>query len=196
MDQSSYEIGIAVRPLQGEVVSGDQAAAWRLQEGGLLTALVDGLGHGEDAHIAATECIAVISDLRNLPLVKILEECHRRLHGTRGAVVALACFEAQLHRVSVVSVGNVATLLAGIRKHRFTAAPGIVGQGDLGDPLVQSAEFVPGRDLLFMASDGMDEDLDSGGFSRALFPSLQSMANVLLQKGALATDDASLLVVG
>ena len=194
--ESVFDVGIALRPRPGKNVCGDQAASWSLNPHLCLAALVDGLGHGKAAHDAAEHCLTTIQAHCEQPLAIIVEHCHRRLLSTRGAALALACLDAMSYRVEVVSIGNIATVLVGGHRRRLLPTPGIVGHQAAKPPAVQSAEFVPGRDLLFMTSDGIDETLELEPFGRRLFPSLQGLAEMTLQRGAMPHDDASVLVVG
>jgi len=192
----SFDSGIAVRPLEGEEVSGDQAALWPIGQSALLVALVDGLGHGPLAYEASKKCLMSVESNRDKPLPAIVDACHEALAGTRGAAMAIACLDALNRTVSVVSIGNVLTLLVGGDKNRFLENPGIVGEATHSAPMVQTAEFVPGHSLLIMATDGIDQSHDLSSYRTNLFPSLQSMASMMLDRSALGNDDAGLVLVG
>src|SRR5439155_3811792 len=79
--------------------------------GGVLVALVDGLGHGQPASIAAKAAIEVLSQHPDHPVGELIASCHERLRTTRGAVISLASFDASRGAMTWVGVGNVEGVL-------------------------------------------------------------------------------------
>ena len=182
-------------PLTGESFCGDQARVWQLDNGNLLAALADGIGHGRAAHEAAQLCLDTISERRMLPLQEIFQRCNDRLAHSRGVALSLALFDGELQNVTYAGIGNISSTLVANGTKRLLNTYGIVGQSPLTSPLLQSLDFQSGRDLLFMATDGVSETLNYLRYRPCLFPSLQTMAEMVLLDGATGADDAGVVVV-
>jgi negative regulator of sigma-B (phosphoserine phosphatase) len=144
-----------VRPFPGETVSGD---AWCAapQAGGLLVAVIDGLGHGPAAAAAANRARDVLCGSSGTGLEVLLGQCHAALRGTRGAALTLALIPPR-GRLTWLGVGNVEAVIAragddGARES-LLLRPGVVGYQMPG---LRAAEvdFGPG-DTLVMATDGV-----------------------------------------
>lgn len=191
----SLEWGVAARPYPGETSSGD---LWLVKDfpDGVLVAVVDVLGHGEEAAAAARKAVAVLKQYAHEPLSSLVQECHRALLGTRGAVMSLASFSLSASTVTWLGIGNVEGVLlfadpdARPRRTSLVTQGGIVG-GDLpkGRPWV--VPLARGDTLMF-ATDGVRSGFAEGLTSR---DSAQQLADRILAKHAKGTDDALVLVV-
>src|SRR5438552_15393017 len=102
--------GVASIPLKGNTRSGDTHLVKCLPNG-TLVAVVDGLGHGEDAADAAAETIAAIEEDPTDSVIGILRRCNDRLQGKRGSVMTIAYFDAREKTLTGTGVGNVEGLL-------------------------------------------------------------------------------------
>jgi negative regulator of sigma-B (phosphoserine phosphatase) len=104
------EWGVAARPMPGETESGDQYVVQSLPTGALL-AVIDGLGHGAAAAVAARSAVATLRDHAQEPLDALVRRCHERLRQTNGVVLSVACFQAADQTLAWLGVGNVECLL-------------------------------------------------------------------------------------
>src|SRR2546428_2340476 len=91
VETSLIDWGAAALTLPGQSRSGDRQTVV-LFPGGALVAVVDGLGHGELAAVPAETAIEVLERHAREPVVTLIQRCHERLRGTRGAVMSLASF--------------------------------------------------------------------------------------------------------
>jgi anti-sigma regulatory factor (Ser/Thr protein kinase) len=98
------EVAILARPCQGETVCGDDAIALRTG-GEVLLAVADGLGHGPPARVASSAAMDVIAASPELAPAALLAACGPALHGTRGAVAAIARLAEDELRIA--GAGNV-----------------------------------------------------------------------------------------
>ena len=161
------EVGVFGRPYQDEPKSGDHA--WFLrEEGRLLVAVCDGLGHGPLARDASATAIGVFARQRGTSPRAIIEECHASLGPTRGAVMAVAALgESDAPTLDIASVGNIASELIEPRTtRRFGASSFVLGSSQRGwRPHVEVVPLPP-RAVFMACSDGIssraaiDEDLD------------------------------------
>lgn len=189
------EWATAGRPLPGEHVSGDQSIAVGIGDGGALFGLVDGLGHGPAAAMAARRAADVLTNARNERLEVLVQLCHRVLGGTRGAALTLARVDFVAGTLTWTGVGNVTANqvvkdVTGVQiRASARLAAGIVGYRI---PEIRPAQVVPIRagDLIVMATDGITEDhLDHIDFAG----SAAVIAEAILGKHAKETDDALVL---
>jgi len=189
------EWGVAARALPGESESGDLSLVKSVGNT-VLVAVVDALGHGNDAAVAARTAVSTLDRHSVDPLAMLLQRCHGALVGTRGVVLSLASFNPARATMSWLGVGNVeGVLLAGDPGARpgrtsLITRPGIVG---LEVPTLQPwvVPLTHGDTLIF-ATDGV-----RSGFAERLSVSdaPQSLANQILARDAKDTDDALVLVV-
>jgi hypothetical protein len=107
---SVIEWSAAEEVLPGESKSGDRYVVKNLPEGALL-AVVDGIGHGEDSAHFAELAAGVFNGSDARSLISLVRRCHKRLQGTRGAVVSLAWFSPADDTMTWLGVGNVAGVL-------------------------------------------------------------------------------------
>src|SRR5258706_150782 len=104
------EWGVAERALPGQTVSGDLHLVKPFADGVLL-AVVDGLGHGDEATIAAKIAITVLESHAEEPLTALVKRCHEALTSTRGVVMTLATLRPSDGQLTWLGVGNVEAVL-------------------------------------------------------------------------------------
>lgn len=200
LSETSMRVGplmieTAAIALEGELVSGDRACVSE-SDAGVLVSVVDGLGHGEQASNASTQACEVFRSGPSGSLAALVERCHEKLRGTRGAVVALAFFPAAAAEMEWLAVGNIEGALvrsaqrAGGRK-MIVQRPGIVGHR-LPALRTERLAFGPG-DTLMLATDGVErrlvQALAGGAAARG------DGAATLLAQFATGKDDALLVLV-
>lgn len=127
------QVGVFGRPYRDEPRSGDHACVHRGGER-LLVGICDGLGHGGPARAAAAAAMRVFAQNRESSPIAILEECHRTLGPTRGAVMAVAALgERAPETMDLASVGNITVELIEPRvARRFGATSFVVGSTQRG----------------------------------------------------------------
>ena len=191
------EIGVASSALPGQRESGD--LQWvRFVNGGALVAVVDGIGHGEEAAAAARVAVETLDRHAGQPLPELVRCCHDDLRGTRGVVMSVAHFDATHDMMTWVGLGNVeGVLVAGdhVVGRPYTSLVtrgGMVGSAAMGLPLVRPWVIpIQRRDTLVLATDGLHSD-----FGDDVTPSHspQHTANLLLERYGKKSDDALVLV--
>ncbi len=178
-------------PAAGETKSGDRAVVFANRSGALI-AVVDALGHGREASEVADIAVAAIEANAEDELPSVLLLCHRELRGSRGAVVALARFEAA-DTLSWIAVGNVKTLIMRAqfgRTQAFATATAHAGVLGMHMPPTRSGGLVlRSGDVLVMASDGViDVEMETGPWS-----SLGDAAARIVECNRVPADDAILI---
>jgi phosphoserine phosphatase RsbX len=179
----------AARALPGESESGDRALVLPRGEG-VLVAVVDGLGHGDEASLAAQLAIEVISEQPDEDLVEMVCRCHERLRRTRGAVVAVADVQPS-GSLRWTGVGNIEAVLVrddgGAREHALMFG-GVLGM-QVPRLRPSTLQLQPG-DWLILATDGI-----ARGFTSSLqLDEPQAAADRILERHADTRDDALVFV--
>jgi len=188
------EWGVASLTLAGEVESGDRHVVKTFPHGALL-AVMDGLGHGEQAAAAANRAVKVLQTLEIEPVVSLFKGCHERLRSTRGVVMSVAVFNAVDETMTWIGVGNVEGVLL---RADPTVVPGhkslVSRNGVVGSrlPLLEAAIVPVMRgDTLIFATDGIGSEFTQ---HLALGDGPQQLADKILAQYATRTDDALVLV--
>jgi anti-sigma regulatory factor (Ser/Thr protein kinase) len=181
-----------VRSMNGETQSGD---AWATRTDGDRTylLLVDGLGHGELAAIAAR---AAIKSFNEAPLSSpkpMLEDINRALRPTRGAAAAMVMLDRGARSVTFSGVGNVATWIDidGTRKGLASSA-GIVGAYQ--KPFKELRIDIESKALIVMHSDGLTSNWSLDPYPGLRTREVALIAATLMRDAGIHHDDASVLV--
>lgn len=161
-------------------------------EGGVLVAVIDGLGHGTEAAEASRAAAEVLTADPGAPILRLIERCHEEMRRTRGAVMSLCSFRSHIPVMTWAGVGNVeAELFRGGQGGRDVLASrgGVVGYRL---PPLRSADVpVSPGDLLILVTDGVRSNY---GARLPLDRSPQELADAILSRHQKGTDDALVLV--
>ena len=193
--QEVIEWGTAGQALGGGQESGDFHVVVPF-DGGVLVAVIDGLGHGPEAADAARAAARVLEGHVGEPVLALVARCHEELRRTRGAVMSLASFDARDSSMTAVGVGNVEVVL--LRANPRAARPheAILGRGGIVGyqlpPLRATALSVARDDTLIMTTDGI-----RSGFTTGLDVTRdpKELAASILAGYRTGSDDALVLVV-
>ena len=174
--------------------SGDRHV-FRTFEGGALAAVTDGLGHGEQAALAAETTSAVLEQNASENVIALVTNCHEKLKGTRGVALSLASFDFDQGLMTWMGVGNVegallrADSMCGHRDEYLLLRAGVVGSHLPG---LQAAvlPIFPG-DMLILATDGIESGFDQ---SRVRMQTPAKAAQAILAHHARGKDDALVFV--
>ncbi|MBI3029579.1 MAG: SpoIIE family protein phosphatase [Candidatus Rokubacteria bacterium] len=186
--------GVAARTLAGQEESGDRQAI-KLYPHGALVAVVDGLGHGDEAAAAAKIAVATLEAHPGESIIPLLRRCHENLRSTRGVVMSLASFNVREGTMTWLGVGNVEGILlrgdpaVSPRYESLLLRGGVVG-GQLPALYASILPVVPGDTLIF-ATDGIRSKLADHVASSDV---PQRTADTILARSAKVTDDALVLV--
>ncbi|HTZ52505.1 MAG TPA: SpoIIE family protein phosphatase [Spirochaetia bacterium] len=189
------DYGMAMSARDGEIVTGDRCVV-RAHPGGVILAVIDGLGHGGDAAAAADIAAQVVQTHPGLDIVDIVNACHARLRSSRGVVMTLVSITPGARILTAVGVGNVQGMI--VRRNDSADRPardfillrgGVVGH--LLPPLRPSVMQVTPGDLFVLATDGVSiEFMTEARFAQPP----EGIAERILGRHAVHTDDALVLV--
>ena len=182
---------MAQHALNGNRHCGDQGGYWQ-NDGKTTLCMIDGLGHGEYAEIAAKAALDYVADHRSEPLRDIFAGCDSAIRHTRGTAMGIAVVDKDAGSLTYVGVGNTRAMIVGEKTLRLRSSQGIVGGGYR--TLLPETVPLEAGDLVFMFTDGLPEALDVSGYDGALRTDLPRLAQKILQDWRRKTDDAMVLV--
>ena len=188
------DTAFATVPLPGQQESGDLSLIKRVGVG-TLVAVVDGLGHGQEAASAAHAAVGALERYAREPLSDLVRRCHEALVGLRGVVLGLGYLDPQAATLTWLGVGNVGGVLlradAGSRPARVTlvASAGFIG-AEQAHPMTRSVPLALG-DTVILYSDGIR---DGFADSVVLAQSPQEIADLVITRHIKGNDDALVLV--
>ena len=208
------EIGAVCVPYPGEEVCGD---GWQAQPdpSGFTLAVADGLGHGEQAHVAAMAALEVLRRRPGLAPAALMELAHAALRPTRGAALALVRLDLARGALGFCGTGNISAVAYGMgrptestpRRLTSTSSPsaptrasyqlvsrnGIVGHTMRG---TQEFELAWGENaMLILHSDGIGTRWDLDTWPGLANQPAVVIAAVLYRDFARRRDDATVVVV-
>ena len=178
-------------PIPGETSSGDGYVVLQRPLRTLI-AVMDGLGHGPEAHEATNSAIAAIAETPDVPLHILFESCDKALQRTRGVVMSVASI-AEDGQMEWLSVGNVEAVVVrsaqADRREAALARGGVVGWR-MPSLSVRALRLDVG-DLIVLATDGI-----RSGFASAVDPieSPEVIASRIMEQNGRGYDDALVVV--
>lgn len=204
-----YRWGAVNVPIEGGSVSGDgwalsdlpaprtvQQEVGEAYEGGLSAVVVDGLGHGTEAHDAAAAALSAFAASPGESLEELVGRAHEAMRPTRGGVLALCSVNPARGELRYGAIGNVAGMLL----QQGTSQRLLSHDGTLGTSLlppsarVASYPWLPGA-VLVVASDGLRSSWDPLAYPGLLAHHPAVVAAVLQRDYGRPNDDATVLVV-
>ncbi len=192
--EARWSFGGVNVPMGGTGPSGD---AWVVAaDHGAASFLIDGLGHGEEAAVAARAAVELFKQRPVTDPAKFLAEANAALIGTRGGVAAACVIDPDAGQLSFAGIGNITCqVISGEARQHLISRPGTIGtQLTLPRIPVRHHRWSPGT-MLVMNSDGI-----SDGWSPRAYPGLLGhdstvIAAALHRDFTRSSDDAAVLVV-
>jgi len=194
MNTPLIEWGIASLTMPGQSQSGDRHLV-QPYTNGLLVAVVDGLGHGEQAAAAADLAVTTLIKHAHESVIALVKRCHDALRETRGVVMSLASFNELDRVLTWMGIGNVEGLVLRAKGSPHSQNEYLLLRGGVvgGQFLSSSASVMPlmQGDTLVFTTDGI-----RGGFAKDLSASdpPKVMADRILAKYSKGSDDALVFV--
>jgi phosphoserine phosphatase RsbX len=187
------EWGVATFTPAEQTVSGDQYVVHPFPHG-VLVAVIDGLGHGQEAAVASKIAVATLEVYAHESVIALVRHCHKALTQTRGAVMSLASFNRVDETMTWLGIGNVAAVLCradpsvGPQREDLLLRGG--GVGYQLPPLSAAVIPVMAGDILVLGTDGLKND-----FADAIVTGEppQRLADRILAQYGKGTDDALVL---
>lgn len=188
------EYGVSKFVLPGQGKTGDHHVVCCSQNGTLI-AVIDGIGHGEEAADASKSAAAILGSFVDEPIISLVERCHENLRATRGVVLSLAFIDPGHGMMTWLGVGNVQGVLVradakkGNVQESLLLRAGVVGS--LLPALQATMLPIMQGDTLLFATDGVRSDFSTTLSARE---NPQRAADRILEQYRSGNDDALVLV--
>jgi serine phosphatase RsbU (regulator of sigma subunit) len=193
------QIAIAKRSYRNDPHCGDECVYWQ-SDGRIVLCVVDGLGHGQTAEVAAKAAVDYIARHFSEPLPTIFAGCSRAISHTRGVVMGIAAIDETEGTLTYAGVGNPRAMI--VRAHRaaslgrdtfhLTSSSGIVGR-HYRSLWPESISLNKG-DLVILYTDGIPTRMHVMDYDDGLRKDVQRLAERILRDWGRDTDDAAVLV--
>jgi negative regulator of sigma-B (phosphoserine phosphatase) len=190
VSQNKLEYFIVEKAL--ELVNGD-AAYISVEEDHLFICIVDGAGHGPEAHIIAQVCLDFIIKNNALTLSAIMSNLHEELRGTRGAVAIIGRLHYESREFCYVGTGNIFLRVFGAHSKREVTQEGVIGY-HIRTPKEKSIHLNTG-DILVLHTDGLSSRFNESDYPDILWDDAEKIANCLVDKFEKNNDDSTCTVI-
>lgn len=184
--------GASSRCIPGETLNGDTYVISHLSQSKTIAAVIDGLGHGKEAHIASNIIKEQLLLKSDLPLVELVKYIHQSARGTRGAVIAIVLIDTTNSKVTFTGVGNIEGFIRSESgKKGLISFGGILGH-NIRTPQIYEFPFLKG-DSLCLYSDGLNSRWNINDINWNEHP--QKTAEFLINNYSRINDDATVLII-
>ena len=184
--------GAASRSKPGENLNGDTYLVNHISASKTIAAVIDGLGHGKEAHIASQMAKEQLLLRPELPVDALMEHIHKGIRATRGGVVGLILADTENNIISFSGIGNIEGFLCSEgNKKNLLSFGGIVGH-NMRTPRVFDFPFFPG-DFVCLCTDGITTRWNSKELNWKEHP--QQTAEYILNHYSRQNDDATVLII-
>ncbi len=161
---------------------------------GVAVIMIDGLGHGADAAVAAEAAVECFHRRSTDDLVNLFQALDRELRPTRGAAIAIAHVDLQDRAVHFMGVGNISgILISGGKARNMVSHNGIVGHTMRR---VQQFDYPFAEDpTVILHSDGVGTRWQPMALIERGLTNPTAIAAQLWRSDARGRDDAGVVVV-
>ncbi|TNE47714.1 MAG: stage II sporulation protein E (SpoIIE) [Bacteroidetes bacterium] len=176
----------------GERVSGD-LAFFDMDDQWVFLAIIDGLGHGQEAHEVAKVAHEFLSESWNPDVVWTMNKLHEVLQKSRGAAAGLAAIDLTTDIMHYTGIGNTVIRRLGATSSRLVSKEGIVGIR-MRSPTEQQL-LLHHNDILLLFTDGVSDQFDLQDYPQLKVHSSQLVAKNIVRKFGSRFDDSTCLVL-
>jgi serine/threonine protein phosphatase PrpC len=190
IDNGAIDYFVAEKPL--ESVNGDIGFI-SVDEEQLFVGIVDGAGHGLEAHRIAQASRDFLEKNKDLALPDLMSGLHENLRGTRGGVAIIGKLDHKALQFRYVGIGNIVLRKFGNSLERAVTQDGVIGY-QIRTPKEKLMQ-ISGGDVLVMHTDGLASFFDVSDYPEILKDNAKMIANNLIKKFGKNDDDATCIVI-
>ena len=188
----SIETGFASRAKPGEINNGDSFLVHHFSPGRTIAAVIDGLGHGQEAFRASQLAHDQILMKPDIPLNALMQHIHKSLQATRGATIGILHINTTTGILEFSGIGNIEGFIISHKgRTNFLSYGGIMGH-NMRTPRVFNFEFNAG-DTACLLSDGITSRWKYEEIPWEGAP--QKTADYILHHFSRPNDDATVLIL-
>jgi anti-sigma regulatory factor (Ser/Thr protein kinase)/serine/threonine protein phosphatase PrpC len=187
-DCMEMDYGAYSRPCRGERLNGDVAMTEQ-REHLLMLAVIDGLGHGEQAHRVATAARDYLKNRWSQDVVDTMKKLHNELQGSLGAVAGIAVVDTRTGHARFSGIGNVSYRVFGPRNMRLHCAAGNLGH-QIRSPQAQE-HTLSEDDVVVIYSDGVRDRFEVDEYPQMRYQGAETIARTIVERFGKDHDDAT-----
>ena len=188
----NFNVSSSFKHFGHNIKGGDATLAVKHKDGFLL-AIIDVLGHGEEAFSLASNIVEYISNNLTTNLVNLMHDLHATFKCSRGAAINLAYINLKRQSCHSIGVGNTNTAIIGNRNWKGFSYNGIVGDRIPSTLAEQTTTFIPG-DLILFWTDGLPSRQTLDMINTIKYKTAEQITHQLIAKLAKPFDDSGCLV--
>ncbi len=190
IDNGTVDYFIAERAL--ESVNGDTGFVCGDEER-LFVGIIDGAGHGPEAHTIAKSSRDFLNKNQDKELPSLMKELHEKLRGTRGGVAIIGKLDIKALQFRYVGIGNIVLRKFGSSSERAVTQDGVIGY-HIRTPKEKLMK-ISGGDVLVMHTDGITSYFDINDYPKILNDDPKTIANNLIKNFGKNDDDATCIAM-
>ena len=180
------------RPCQGERVNGDTAMIERRDHLQMI-AVIDGLGHGPEAHRVSSAARDFLKQRWSLDVVDTMHKLHGELRGSLGAVAGIAVIDSRSGQVHFSGIGNISYRVFGQRNLRLMSMAGNLGH-QIRSPR-QEQHTLSDDEVILVYSDGISDRFELQDYPQILYQSADTIARTVVERFGKHHDDATCIAL-
>jgi len=180
------------RPCPGETANGDGFLVTEERDG-LFVALVDGLGHGEQAAAARRTAMESVRENSRTDLARLLRNVHQVLRKMRGAAMTVVRISLSQRTLTHAGIGNVQARVYPRCDSFLIPLQGILGVEDGPLPRINTVSW-PENGLLIVFSDGISGRWDLDDAPGVQDQHVTTLSHLLMQEHSSPRDDATVVL--
>jgi phosphoserine phosphatase RsbX len=190
IDNGTIDYFIGERAL--ESVNGD---TWFVcgNEEQLFVGIIDGAGHGPEAHTIAQASRDFLNKNKDKELPSLMKDLHEKLRGTRGGVAIIGKLDIKALQFRYVGIGNIVLRKFGSSSERAVTQDGVIGY-HIRTPKEKIMQ-ISGGDILVLHTDGITSYFDINDYPKILNDDPKTIANNLIKNFGKNDDDATCIVM-
>jgi len=164
-------------------------------DGKYVLYMIDGLGHGKNAEVAAIAAEEFVLANLDLPLKELFTNCNRAISHTRGVALGIGLVDSEKNELTFAGINNtrIRVIKAKQRKSfQMSSDTGIVG-GGFRNLMPSTVEFEEG-DYAVMFTDGVSDRMDVSQYNESQRRDLDQWAERILDDWERNNDDRTVLI--
>ncbi len=192
-EENDIKFSILSRPHPGLGVNGDHYFVKKFKDR-CIFAVIDGLGHGVEANLAAKLVSEIINENTHKSTEDMLITINGGISHTRGAVAGIILIDTIKREFQYSAVGNIEfRYKSDGSTERFIPTSGILGAHSNKKIIVHRHVYEKGA-IITMCTDGISNKWDYASYIDTFAFNPSAFANSILKDFGKATDDATILV--
>ncbi len=159
----------------------------------VFIAIVDVLGHGQEAYKLALICRDFLEKSYNQDLIVTMKALHEHIKGSRGAVAGLCLLDIDSGILKYGGISDITARKFGTKPIRLISHDGIIGD-IIKSPKEETIKLDDG-DIFVLCTDGVKEHFKLEDYPGLLGDDAKTIAAHIIHEFGKVEDDATCIVV-